>query len=179
MFWSEKIVLIILLSVWLAGCKSENKAPDAIKNYFDIRGFFNSEATRLGSKNPIVLKTVSDNRTPERKKVRIADWQNELELFSESDINKASWKDSYNTKKDSNTVIYTAREAGLRTRKIRITKSPTGKTSRIQIENKAENMLYTSVENLDYYPDSLYIIDKFQKVRILGPHKYLITGKLK
>ncbi len=178
MFWSEKTVLI-LLSIWLAGCKSEDKAPDVVKNYFDIRGFFNSEATRLGNKNTVVLKTVSDNHSSEEKKVTIADWQNELELFSESDINKASWKDSYKTEKKSNTVIYVAAEPGLRTRKISITRSLAGKISRIQIENKAENMLYTSVENLNYYPDSLYIIDKFQKVRILGPHHYIITGKLK
>lgn len=178
MFWSEKAIPI-LVCIWLAGCHSAEKAPDVKKTYFDIRGFFDMEISRLAKQNPVVTKTVTDGETSERKQVNISDWQSELGLFTESDINKPSWGDSYQVAEAGNTVTYEAKGADLRTRKISITKSEGGRVQHIRIENRTKNMLYTSAENLDYYPDSLYSIDKTQVIKILGTHHYTIAGNLK
>lgn len=174
MSWFRKIVPIIAV-LWLAGCKSE-KAPDVKMTYFDIRGFFAAESARLGEENPLIKKTVTDNGTSESKAVNIPNWQNELSLFFESDINKPSWKNSYQIEDNGTTVIYTAIDPDVRTRKLIITKLPGGQIKHIEISNKTTNVLYTSEEHLNYYPDSLYRIDKFQDVKILGSHHYTIKG---
>lgn len=175
MSWFRKIVPIVAL-FWFAGCSSET-APDAKITYFDIRGFFTSESTRLGKKNPIIHKTVTDNGTSEVREVNISNWENELALFIESDINKPSWKNSYKVENKGTAVIYTALYPDVRTKQLTITMSAAGKVKHIQINNKTTNVLYTSEEHLNYYPDSLYRIDKFQDVKILGSHRYTIEGK--
>lgn len=167
---------IFALIVLLSSCSNNPKASDT-KVYFDIRSFFESEATRLKKTNPFIEKQVMQNVDQEIKRLRIQDWNNELNLFIESDINKPSWRKSYAISNTRNETVYTAMEDKLRTRKVVIEKSIRGEVIHIYIQNHTQNLLYTSSETLNYYPDSLYQISKQQEVRLLGTNNYSISGK--
>jgi hypothetical protein len=52
------------------------------------------KARRLTRQNPTVNKTVAHNGAAESKKLQIANWAKELNLFTESDINKPAWKEA-------------------------------------------------------------------------------------
>ncbi|WP_256009505.1 hypothetical protein [Desertivirga xinjiangensis] len=173
-------IYLLLTSLYLlTACSNEQKASDA-GIYFDIRGFFKSEAVRLTQQNSYLYKTVSHNGKSETQQLIIADWPNEFALFSESDLNKPSWKNSYNIAEKSKFLIeYSAKEDKLRTRKICISKSASGEIDHIYILNENSNFLYSSEEELNYYPDSLYQIIKHQKVSLLGANTYIISGKFK
>lgn len=172
--YKKAIVLSILL--YTISCTEDRKSP-VTHSYFDIEGFFNTEVIRLNKANPSILKIVSHNNETEKLNVKIKDWKKELDLFISSDINKPSWRNSYNIKKNGSTTTYTALDSTLKIRNIKIQKS--GKRIfHIRIEKEEANDIYTSEERLFYYPDSLYIIQKKQSVKVLGKNTYLITGKI-
>ncbi len=170
---------IILILCFLLGCKSETtekKAPDV---YFDLKTYFEKEAVKLESSNPVIEKTVSRNSVKQNKRISNIDWAAELSLFTASDINKSSWKDSYEKIQNDSSLLYKARDSSLRTREIEILKNSKGSIKKIKIKNQTINRLYQSFENLLYIPDSLYQIDKKQHVLIIGENDYLIKGNLK
>lgn len=167
----------ILLSSFSCTVKQEKEAEQDA--YFDLEGYFDKEASRLQSLDAVVEKTVAKNELKEQKKLKIKNWDTELELFKASDINKPAWKDSYITKETPQKIHHTASDPELRTQEIVITKDADGTIRHIFIFNKTSNGLYSSTEKLNYYPDSLYQIEKEQQVRVLGTNNFNVTGKIK
>jgi hypothetical protein len=165
----------ILLACFSVSCSNTQKASDE-KVYFDIRSFFESEARRLQLNSPHVEKTVTQNNQSEAQKVTIHDWKAELDLFIESDINKPSWKKSYSIHKNNNSIEYISNDGKLKTQRISIKKSHSGKVISILIKNQTKNSLYTTIEELSYFPDSAYIISKKQNVRLLGSNSFRVSG---
>lgn len=166
----------LILFVFLASCGNENK--ETSKQYFDIKGYFSKEVKRLQEENSVINKTVVQNRQLEVRRVTLDNWETELELFSASDINKPAWKNSYQVIYRGNIKEYVSKDNQLKTRKISI-ESYRGAIKHISISNASQNMLYSSEEQLDYYPDSLYSIKKRQTVRIIGTNSYSIFARFK
>ncbi|PRY52290.1 hypothetical protein B0I27_10649 [Arcticibacter pallidicorallinus] len=171
-------VFTTFILLYATSCTGDKKAPDNQNTFFDIGGFFTTEAERLNRKDQGVLKQVDHNGKIEEQEVKITDWKKELDLFISSDINKPSWKNSYAVKKEKNVTSYTALDTSLKVRKISIERSGR-KISAIEINSRVNNEIYTSSETLKYYPDSLYSIKKEQDVRGLGNNTYKINGKIK
>ena len=169
---------MFLTIFFLAAC-SGKESIDQPKHFFDLRGYFDKEAKRLQLENPIIQKTVSQNTDSEEKQLRLNDWKTELELFAESDINKPAWKDSYRIIQKGLVTQYLAKDPDLKTRKILIRMSDKTTISQISIVNKSDNALYSSIEQLDYFPDSLYSIQKKQNVRVIGENFYAVSARLK
>ena len=168
----KAFVLIFLLS----GCLSSEKENTSNQiYYFDLKTYFTKTATELNRKKPLVNKTVSKNELSENKKIKITDWKTELALFIDADINKKAWKDSYSKDTSATKIIYTAKEADLKTQKIEIDLK-NGLPVKFKIIIKMDNLLYHSTEELEFYPDSVYSINKHQKVTIISQNNYLIKG---
>jgi hypothetical protein len=171
-----RITGVLFVCLALFSCRHPTNKMEAFE-YFDLKGFFEKESLRLNSTNTSVLKTVSRNSIEETRKVTV-NWINELSLFAESDINKPAWKKSYRKISNGEDVQYLALEDNLRTRRVRITRINNHVKS-IHIINRTSNFLYNSSEDLVYYPDSVYIIEKQQQVKVLGTNHYLVTGKFR
>ncbi|MDB5156998.1 MAG: hypothetical protein JWR50_1705 [Mucilaginibacter sp.] len=173
---SLAFLFLLCVVTLLPSCK-----PDAIQdsapNYFDLKGYFNKEILRLSKHNHPVLKTVTHNDISETKKVNISKWDLELNLFIQSDINKPAWRDSYTVQNTGNAIFYRAKTPDLKTRLIVVNKKD-NKIKWILIYNSTKNILYQTTEKLSYFPDSVYIIQKYQKVRLLGANNYVIKGTL-
>ena len=144
--------------------------------YFSLENYFRSESARLQQSAPVVTKVVIKNDDRESRDIQIDNWQNELMLFVDSDINKPAWQHSFQTDSSATTTVYNSIDPKLRTKQIKIEKNVNGAITHIYIHNSDENMLYTSSEELDYFPDSLYRINKKQRVAIIGENTYTITG---
>jgi hypothetical protein len=168
--------LSIILLLTIISCKqTKENAPEPV--YADIKTYFKSEADRLSKKKSLVFKTIRQNQTSESKNKVPIDWQNELSLFTESDINKSAWRNSYNVIQTNNQMSYNAKDANLRTREIRIDKDLNGNFKQIYIKNITKNNLYESIEVLIYIQDSIYRIEKMQDVFLLGKNNLYIEGK--
>ncbi|GAB3922377.1 hypothetical protein [Mucilaginibacter myungsuensis] len=159
----------------LAACKPEIKETGAELKFFDIKGYFKADSTRLRIKAPMVTKTVNHNGKIETEQVKIQNWGTELEPFIASDINKPSWRDSYKIQTGINLLVYTAIDPDVKTRNIMI-KKVGGKLIWITIYNHTKNLLYEDKETLTYFPDSLYTIKKWQHVRLMGNDSYDIKA---
>jgi len=169
--------LLILLTVFISSCTGREEMRRE-STFFDIKGFFELEAKRLTINRTLVNKSVKQNDELEIKKGISVDWENELALFIDSDINKSAWKDSYKVKEDSFEVSYLAIDTNLRTRFLSIKKDKQGRAVYFRIKNMTHSKLYESSEELTYIPDSVYSINKNQSVRFLGNNNYQISGKV-
>ncbi len=157
-----------------ASCSGAGKVEE--RRFPDIKGFFSDEVRRLEKQKITVNKTVSRNGVSESKENFSPDWNIELSLFSESDINKPAWSDSYMASKDSSYITYTALDSKLRTRSIMIKKNIRGRLVELAVVNNTSNYLYNSSEELLYIPDSIYRIIKKQDVILLGKNNYEISA---
>jgi hypothetical protein len=165
--------LLLSLLFFTACTAPENKSP---KKYMDLKGFFEQESLRLSQTGASVDKTVSRNGRSERKKKVIPKWEAELNLFAESDVNKAAWMQSYRIAQDSNVTSYIALDNKLRTRLIKIRKNRQGVLQNLVIINRTSNNLYHSTEELVYNPGFSYRIVKKQDVFLLGSNHYEISA---
>jgi hypothetical protein len=178
MYWFKskaRLLINILIITLLTACKPDVKETGAALKYFDLKGYFIREAIRLNKMNKVVVKTVSNNGVTESKKVHIGNWSRELDLFIGSDINRPAWKNSYDVSNSDNILLYRAKFPELTTHEI-IIKRENQQIKWILIFNGTKNKLYETIEKLTYYPDSLYAISKFQRVRFMGNNNYKVQG---
>jgi hypothetical protein len=168
----------IMLISGLPSCKPDIKQSGAVQKYFDISGFFKADTAKLSKLNSPVNKTVTHNGVTENKTVHITNWGQELNLFIQSDINRPAWKNSYKIQITDSLIVYQAKDPDLRTTRIAIKKEG-DKVKWILIFNHTKNLLYETREKLSYFPDSAYLIEKWQKVRLMGRNNYRIEGVLK
>ena len=170
---------ILVFALALLSC-NQRKAAEANTDflYFDLKGYFAKEISRLQKLNPTINKTVSINGETENKVTTIADWQKELAIFVNADINKTSWKGSFKIGRENGADIYFSDSKKIPVKKVLVEKTDS-KINKIEVIIDNKNILYQSEDTLTYYPDSLYQIKKQQKIRLLKPKKYLIVGKLK
>lgn len=157
-------------------CKPAIKETGAQIKFFDIKDYFKHEAARLTKLNRDVKKSVEHNGDKDAKKVHIANWDRELNLFTESDINKPAWSRSYAVDSTASNITYKAKFPELKTRYITICRT-NGKVTAIEIENDTHNLLYNTTEKLTYLPDTFYQIEKTQKVKVMGGNSYKIKGE--
>ena len=167
-----KFIIIVLL---FSGCSSATEEQANKQQYFfDIAGYFERQASTLKGKK--IIKTVSKNETSETKTLTIENWEQELQLFTDADINKAAWKNSYKKDSTANKLTYTTSDPELRVKNISI-EFKNSKPAKLVINTESENLLYHTKEMLLFIPDSVYQITKHQKVFLLGLSNYSITGK--
>ncbi|TWJ02507.1 hypothetical protein JN11_01480 [Mucilaginibacter frigoritolerans] len=160
-------------------CKPDIKETGAALKYFDIKGYFSADIAHLNHLKIQVLKTVSHNGTTESKTVKIDNWGQEFNLFIDADINKPAWQKSYTVITDDSLLFYKAIDPELKMREMIIKRDNKQKVKWILIFNRTKNILYTTTEKLSYYPDSLYLIEKDQHVRLMGNNHYRIEGVIK
>jgi len=172
----------ILLLSCIQSCKPNVGQGSKGADFFDLKGYFEGEVGHLKKLNPLITKTVVYNASTETKKVHITNWETELSMFIESDINKPACIANYKVQKSGDFLIYKAtdKDSTLKTRDIIIKKSG-DKIKWILIFNntnpkKSRLQLYETVEKLSYFPDSLYSIVKIQRVKLMGTDKYTIRG---
>lgn len=182
MYWyklARNIIFAIVGIITLLGtaCKPDIKETGAALKYFDLKGYFNNDIIRLTKRNSPVTKTVTHNGITESKQVHINNWSAELDLFVGSDINRPAWKDSYTITSSNNFLIYKAKFPDLKMRQM-VIKKENGRVKWILIFNRTQNILYKTTEKLSYFPDSLYIIEKDQKVRLMGFNTYKVQGNI-
>lgn len=173
-----KKIYFLIIALALFSCKQENKTKANIKPlYFDLKLYFEKEIKRLQQLHPNVDKKVSVNGSVEQKKTKISNWDKELAIFINADINKASWNGSFKHSKTnySDTYISDNRKIPIKSLKVDYKGN---KISKIAITIENTNILFHSVDTLTYYPDSLYEIKKRQKIKLLKEKNYTITGKI-
>ncbi|PWS26056.1 hypothetical protein DHW03_18595 [Pedobacter yonginense] len=173
----KQYLFVFALALFSCNQRKESEANTDLL-YFDVKGYFKKEISRLQKQKPIVNKMVIVNGASENKALVIQDWNKELSVFIDADINKTSWKGSFQTSKNNLEENYTSSNKKIPVKSIRVEKDG-ARIKKVEIFIANKNILYTSNDTLVYYPDSLYQIKKQQKIKLLEPKKYIITGKIR
>lgn len=135
--------------------------------FFDLAEFFKQEEQRL--KGRLAQKTLVFNQKKEQRPKQILDYATELAVFSNSDINKPSWRDKYRcdtlVQQDSLLrVRFRALDPQLKTRSIEI-EWRAGQVWRIDIHNRLKSIIAQAEERLQYQPAEGYTIRGTQAMR--------------
>ena len=90
-----RITLIIFL--FLLSCTSDVATPNTPteKIFFDLPSFFQSEIELMQKEVLALDKTSIVNGQKETKRLEDIDLTEELSIFVNADINKATWQDQY------------------------------------------------------------------------------------
>jgi hypothetical protein len=168
--------LLVFTALLTACAAPEKENPGTKPAYFDLKGYFNKEATTLKAKQPLVSKRVLVDDKAEEKQVKVSDWQKELSVFIDADINKAAWAGEFSSKNTPSGITYTSNSDKVPVKALQVLKA-NGVVKGIIITIHNSNYLYSSSDTLSYYPDSLYKIRKRQEIKLMSPKRYEITGR--
>jgi len=171
-------ILILALACGFISCNQERETTaNARLSYFDVKGYFSKEAHRLQQNNPTIKKTVSVNGTAENRELKITDWEKELAVFTNADINKASWQGEFKVTTNNQLTVYSSANKKIPVKKISLTYQ-LSKLAKIEIIVESKNILFQSSDTLIYAPHRFYEIKKLQKIRFLKKKSYCILGKM-
>lgn len=181
----RNILLFLFVGLFVAcmGCQSTSTST-AAKQYFDLAGYINSQVESLQKVSARADRTVSLNGKSETAIVSPKDWQEELSIFAESDINKPAFVGKYvidtvQNKDGGQQISYTATEPKLKTQKITLQFAPQAPQTPtvIVIENATDNSLYRISEQLVYEYRKGYSVKSHQTVKFLQPqYIYVVTN---
>lgn len=170
-----KYISLTVAVLFVFGCAemspSETAAQLQQKKYFDLEGYFKNEVKRLDAQSNFTKTTYLNGESEERQVEKI-DFEKELVIFSDSDINRPAWSDKYevdsvfNKKKELVQLNYEANDEKLRTRQISIDVNG-GVVSKIQIENATKTSVANTQQSLTYEPAKGYAIESRQQVKTI------------
>ena len=151
------------------------------KNYFDLKSFIAEQVEKLEKINPSVEKSTTHNSEIENKTTNEIDWQKELQLFVDSDINKAILKDAYKITENAQTIDYQALILDLKVQNIHIEKE-NGVVKKLNIVYKDSNNLFEIEKKLQLELSKNYItnyqIEIIQKIIFKDRDHYKVSGKI-
>ena len=183
LFW---LIYGLLLLGWLALGTScgQLKQQEFNTGYYPLRQTMLQEVQRHTRENTKMEKAVYMDGKWETRTEQPLDstiWHTELAAFMEANINLPANQGLYKVdtlfvETDSlNRITYLATKSGLRTRYLYIYQKPGTKIpALIEARLEQQNVLFSSVQELVYIPDSGYSITGYQDVFILGLDSFAV-----
>lgn len=174
-----------LLLLLLTACGQPTGNADQSANatpFFKLESYFDREITRMDSLHPVLLKKVTINGKTEEQRIEATHFEDELQVFRRSDINRPSWSDKYQIdsllEADRLTAVrYTALDTSLNTRLLQISYQD-GKVAEIEIRNKTRSAIASTEQHLFYRPDQSYRIESRQKTMGSEPKELMINVEI-
>lgn len=181
--------MVVLLFALISCTSDEEAGKDDVKLYYDLKGFINNQIIYLNDKKPEMMKTAALGTRKDVLKSRNVDWKKELELFVQADLNKPSYRQSYEVvRADSSHYEYRLKaNADLPVKYLKITIDTTLKQP-VYVEALlvAKNKIYSSEKKISLQSvrkDHLlqigsYSIEGYQKLVLMDIKPFAISGKI-
>jgi len=176
----KKPILFLCIALIATSCTSNpgNSKSAEKPTYFNVKAYFDRESRTLNKRKVSVVKIVSVNGSTEKKEIVVQDWTKELSAFSNNDINKTAWQGEFSVTKTESTILYRTKNIKIPVQELKVhTHNDTVDRVQLIIQNK--NLLYTSTDTLTYLSGKFYKIKKEQKIWLLKPREYIISGRIK
>jgi hypothetical protein len=182
-------LFLFLAALSILSCDSEvkdNRSNE--KTFYDLAGFINQQVLELNKLKPTVTKMTRMGTESNQIETSDIDWQKELELFSQADINKPAFRQSYSiSRTDSSTFLYVSKEGDrLPIRRLQIVVDSTNSPLSVEAFIKSENKLYTSEKSITMQCINVgnqvkvesYKVEGFQKLVMMDKKPFLIEAKI-
>jgi hypothetical protein len=142
-------IFVSILFVFLQACvpppKTELENRDS--PFFDLKAFVKEQSELLESQNKKVHKTLTIHGETEQTTLEKMDWNKELILIVESDINKAVLYDVYQVDSTESKISYTTKDKMQKVKEITISKSGE-EISQIEVKFEEQNLIYHSARQM-------------------------------
>lgn len=172
------------LSFSVIGCQFSpgNTASEGEENrqpFFDMRGYFSRQIERLQREQPPARKTVTFNNETDTKMLDSLNYERELEVFLNADINRAAWWDryridsSFTNQNQLQTVTYTAADKDLRIRSLKV-EYENGEVDQIEALSETTGPAADRRQHLFFDPQWGYRIESRQDVAFSKPREMKI-----
>lgn len=184
--YSLFILLISLVGFSCSESTLEIDQPEMeVLPYFDLNGFIEKEIRELGTVKVIKNSRINGDEQSIEQEYTPEDWEKELAVFVEADINKATYVQSYTTEVDTKYLVHELKEGEKgRLKNMTITYGE-DEVTQLTIKLKKESLFYTSTTtaalyfsartfNLDHYS-----IETTQKVMFMSPNNIKISGVIR
>ncbi len=180
----------ILIAGLLFSCNQGEEQPFAnptqINEYFPLKEFMDKQIPQLAGKEVDKWSEINGEVQEERVLLDEEAWRRELDLFIQTDINKASLKDAYLTERKGTKKIHQLKpEKEAEVKKIVITfQEGTNKVSKIEFNASKKNFFYQSFTMASLSIDPVtgtmksYHVEGKQKVWFLSPNTIDIRGEV-
>lgn len=161
-------LLILVCSCRLSEVDDKLTAEEL--SFFDLKSFFQGEIHRLSDLPPKVKKRITVNGAVEEKMIDKLDFNKELQLFLNSDINRPAWLDKYSidstfSEKGLSGISYLARDKKLKTRRLSIS-FLNQQVDSIVVENVTQTVIADTRQFLVYRPAKGYFIKSTQALTL-------------
>jgi hypothetical protein len=178
----KKVIGLLTFCALLSACNEDIK-ENQVKKYFDLKGLIEKQIKTLNTQKPLVQKSIVVADSSENQSVKTIDWTKELELFTQADLNKPAFIQSYKVDSSSMGVKYTLKETEkLPVKYLNISRAGEDGISVEALVN-TDNYLYETERHLKLSIKNSeltdYQIDGFQKI-VFGDKKiFKINGTIK
>lgn len=181
------IFMLLLFSINSCNNPARQDQPNV---YYDVLGFVEQQITDLSARKPLVKKAVGINESRSQQQTRDINWNRELALFTQADINKPALRTSYQiTRPDSLTYQYTLKNSAdqliVQSLVVQVD-SATHQPRRIEAVLQSQNPLYSSERNILLESGSTdgqwrvnhYRLSGFQKLPYFNKNSFLVEGQV-
>ncbi|RDB02347.1 hypothetical protein DVG78_29160 [Runella aurantiaca] len=161
-----------------------------VQNYFDLKGFIEKQISELNKRKPLVNKEMSLDDKQEHKQTNEIDWRQELELFTQADLNKQAYQLSYTiSQPTTSTYVYTLKSGEtLPVKSLKIVLDEVSKQPKlVEALLQEENRLYDSEKKLQLTctmrPEGVWLvktyeINGFQHLTITDKKTFSVKGTI-
>lgn len=175
----HRFLFLVIVALFCSCAEQEGEMGRTVqKKYFDLQAYFNGEIKRIESVGQ-VKKIATVDGVREEHLLDHVNFDQELKIFSNADINRPAWSDKYsidsvyNEKKELVSLVYKTKDEDLRTKQI-VVDFDAGHVSRIQIENTSNSAIADTRQLLTYVPKSGYTIESGQSVTFSEDNTFLV-----
>ncbi len=176
-------IFLVLIALWSCGEISNTETQKL--PYFDLKGFVKIEAEKLDGENVFLTTRINGVENREEKVLTGSEWLEEFDTFIQSDINKPSLYQSYDTQVKNNILFHTIMEGAKgKVKEIRITYID-DKVVSATLKSSEENLFYKTSTIAELYMNNLtqkvdhYSIETTQKIWFLKASNIKIMGAIK
>jgi len=163
------VAAVLLFS--LVSCRQEETSDDAPRLYYDLKGFIENQIVYLNERKPEISKTAVLGSKREVSKTRGVDWKKELELFVQADINKPSYRQSYEVVQNGPLHYEYRLKPG---NSLPVTYLKIDTDSVLKQPLRVEALIRTS--NKIYHSDKKVVLIAMKRDNLLGVNSYEVNG---
>ncbi len=169
----RSLTFIVLSSSFFIACGTDQAIVEN-PPFFSMSTYIDQEIERLESAGTHLEKSITFNGAEESQTLEDVNYERELEMFRQADINRPAWLDKYEV--DSimgdgqlQAILYRALDETLRIQELRIEHGVNQSIQRIQVNSRSNTVLSDSEQELIYAPEEGYEIHSKQENRTSEP----------
>ena len=163
---------LLIITIFLIACQHKQMKEESViatTSYFDLADLVQTDI-RNNTKNSCgEEKIINVNNQLEKKTINTLDWQKEMQLLLDCDINKPSWKGKFKVdtlwKQDSSllSITYHSLSNKIQVKRMYIQFANDNTIANITIDKKISSILFSNRQQIIYQPSKSFTVSSHQK----------------